>query len=41
MTDNTFYLDYRDYRATLRKRLAAAALGRIQILTGPRQVIGD
>ena len=38
MVDNPFYLDYRDCRATLRKRLAEPAPGRLQILTGPRQV---
>jgi predicted AAA+ superfamily ATPase len=38
MTDDSFYLDYRDCRATLRKRLAEKAPGLLQILTGPRQV---
>lgn len=38
MSDNPYYLDYRNCRATLRKRLGEPAPGRIQILTGPRQV---
>lgn len=38
MTDYAFRLDYRGCRDLLRQRLSEPAPGRIQLLTGPRQV---
>jgi predicted AAA+ superfamily ATPase len=38
MTDNEFWLDYAACRAHLTRRLAEPAPGRLQLLTGPRQV---
>lgn len=38
MIDNSFRLDYEACRALLARRLAEPAPGRIQLLTGPRQV---
>jgi predicted AAA+ superfamily ATPase len=38
MTDGTFRLDYAACRATLLRRLGEPAPGRVQLLTGPRQV---
>ena len=38
MTDNEFRLDYAGCKAHLTRRLAEPAPGRVQVLTGPRQV---
>src|SRR3989337_216908 len=38
MTDSGYRLDYKACRAHLEKRLAQSATGRLQLLTGPRQV---
>jgi predicted AAA+ superfamily ATPase len=38
MTDNVYRLDYGQCRKVLSQRLNESAPGRIQLLTGPRQV---